>query len=166
MLFLGRRRRYFARRHKDRCVREALGTSTLFHFWQLPGREAREPRSLEKASDLPVDSKTQPQEPKQTQEAKTNTRETEMSDQAEGWHTDASGLRVKKWDPHRETRRRGYERQLQQHQVRRLEGAPRACPAGSRRRTTASRPRAAAPGAAGAAARSRAAASRGAGPTS
>ena len=46
-----------------------------------------------------------------------------MSDQAEGWHTDASGLRVKKWDPHRETRRRGYERQLQQHQVRRLEGA-------------------------------------------
>ena len=46
-----------------------------------------------------------------------------MSEQAEGWHTDASGLRVKKWDPHRETRRRGYERQLQQHQVRRLEGA-------------------------------------------
>ena len=46
-----------------------------------------------------------------------------MSDQAEGWHTDASGLRVKKWDPHRETRRRGYERQLQQHQARRLEGA-------------------------------------------
>ena len=47
-----------------------------------------------------------------------------MSEQAEGWHTDASGLRVKKWDPHRETRRRGYERQLQQHQARRLEGAP------------------------------------------
>ena len=46
-----------------------------------------------------------------------------MSEQAEGWHTDASGLRVKKWDPHRETRRRGYERQLQQHQARRLEGA-------------------------------------------
>ena len=47
-----------------------------------------------------------------------------MSEQAEGWHTDASGLRVKKWDPHRETRRRGYERQLQQHQARRLDGAP------------------------------------------
>ena len=31
-----------------------------------------------------------------------------MSEQAEGWHTDASGLRVKKWDPHRGTRRRGY----------------------------------------------------------
>ena len=46
-----------------------------------------------------------------------------MSEQAEGWHVDASGLRVKKWDPHRETRRRGYERQLQQHQARRLEGA-------------------------------------------
>ena len=45
-----------------------------------------------------------------------------MSEQAEGWHTEASGLRVKKWDPHRETRRRGYERQLQQHQARRLEG--------------------------------------------
>ena len=46
-----------------------------------------------------------------------------MSEQAEGWHVDASGLRVKKWDPHRATRRRGYERQLQQHQARRLEGA-------------------------------------------
>ena len=46
-----------------------------------------------------------------------------MSEQAEGWHTDASGLRVKKWDPNLETRRRGYERQLQQHQARRLEGA-------------------------------------------
>ena len=32
-----------------------------------------------------------------------------MSEQAEGWHTDASGLRVKKWDPHRETRRRALE---------------------------------------------------------
>jgi len=46
-----------------------------------------------------------------------------MADQAEGWHTDASGLRVKKWDPHCETRRRGYDKQLQQHQARRLEGA-------------------------------------------
>ena len=74
-----------------------------------------------------------------------------MSDQAEGWHTDASGLRVKKWGPHRETRRRGYERQLQQHQVRRLEGATPSSYASNQPGTLAAR---------GAAARARMAAER------
>ena len=41
---------------------------------------------------------------------------------AEGWHKGEDGMLVKKWDPHRETRKAAYEESLKEHQLKRLNG--------------------------------------------